>query len=478
MKVAIIHYHLEPGGVTRVIENTLEAFASSDYAIETVVLTGRKYTGDRIQEYRVVEGLDYATSNQAVDPRLLLERIKDAARSSLGSPPDLWHFHNHSLGKNPSLTKATAKLAQDGERILLHPHDFAEDGRPSNFKALEKVYQNAYPAGSKISYAALNNRDRLFLEKLLCETNSKVHLLANPIQENEPSIIRQGIKTSIPANLILYPVRAVRRKNLGELALLSAAHPDKFFANSLGPTNPAFLPQFERWKTFASHHSLPLTYGIGNQVDCSFPELVASAEAIISTSVAEGFGLGFLEPWVFGKSLCGRNLPEITGDFAQQGVLLDNLYNRIELNLDLIEDSKTLHTRIEDCLINFFHDYGEELPEGAVQEGFDSIVRDNLVDFGRLDEKLQEELISAVLSSPQVKESIRKQSSIECLANIIVEENAKAVQNNFSMHAYGKKLFEIYQSLLSAPEEKSRFANGRKLLKKFLSPARINLLRA
>jgi hypothetical protein len=478
MKVAIIHYHLEPGGVTRVIENTLEAFASSEYDIETVVLTGREYAGDHIQEYRVVEGLDYATSNQAVDSRLLVERMKDAARSSLGSPPDIWHFHNHSLGKNPSLTKATAKLAQEGERILLHPHDFAEDGRPSNFKALEKVYQNAYPASPKISYAALNNRDRLFLEKLLYETNSEVHLLANPIQENEPSMIGKSVKTSIPSNLILYPVRAVRRKNLGELALLSAAHPDKFFANSLGPTNPAFLPQFERWKTFASNLSLPLTYGIGNQVDCSFPELVASAEAIITTSVAEGFGLGFLEPWVFGKSLCGRNLPEVTGDFARHGVLLDNLYNRIELNLDLLEDSKSLHARIEDCLVNFFNDYGEELPAGAAQEAFNSIVRNNLVDFGRLDEPLQEELISAVLKSSEVKESIREQSTIECLPKTVVEENAQAVLDNFSMPAYGKKLVEIYQSLLSAPEENARFANGRKLLEQFLSPARINLLRA
>ena len=65
------------------------------------------------------------------------------------------------------------------------------------------------------------------------------------------------------------------------------------------------------------------------------------AQAIVSTSVAEGFGLGFLEPWVFGKSLCGRNLPEITGDFSQHGVRLDNLYDRLELNLDLLKDSST-----------------------------------------------------------------------------------------------------------------------------------------
>ena len=99
MKVAIVHYHLEPGGVTRVIENTLEALASSEHDVETVVLTGRKYAGDRIRKHQVVDGLDYATPNHAVDPGLLMERMKDAARNSLGGAPDLWHVHNHSLGK-------------------------------------------------------------------------------------------------------------------------------------------------------------------------------------------------------------------------------------------------------------------------------------------------------------------------------------------------------------------------------------------
>ncbi|MEK9633607.1 MAG: hypothetical protein VW622_07190, partial [Opitutae bacterium] len=164
MKVAIVHYHLEPGGVTRVIENTLEALTASGHDVETVVLTGRKYAGDRIPNTQLTEGLDYATPEQTISPELLVERMKECAQSSLGGMPDLWHIHNHSLGKNPSLTKACALLAQKGEFMLLHPHDFAEDGRADNFKALNQVYEYAYPACARIRYAALNNRDRLFLD--------------------------------------------------------------------------------------------------------------------------------------------------------------------------------------------------------------------------------------------------------------------------------------------------------------------------
>ena len=99
MKVAIVHYHLEPGGVTRVIENTLEALNSTGHDIETVVLTGRKYAGDRIPNSQLIEGLDYAAPGQAISPELLMERMKECAKSSLGGLPDLWHIHNHSLGK-------------------------------------------------------------------------------------------------------------------------------------------------------------------------------------------------------------------------------------------------------------------------------------------------------------------------------------------------------------------------------------------
>ena len=89
-------------------------------------------------------------------------------------------------------------------------------------------------------------------------------------------------------------------------------------------------------------------------------------------------------------------------------------------------------------MTDFFNDYGEELPPGASREAYDSVVINNLVDFGRLDEPLQEELISAILESKDAKESIRAQSSIESLSTDRIERNARAVQENFSIVVVGK----------------------------------------
>ena len=479
MKIAIVHYHLQPGGVTRVIENTLQAWVENGIEIEAVALSGRPYPGEQLSNTRVIEGLDYASANEAIDPKILFTRLKEAAREALGQTPDLWHIHNHSLGKNPSLTEAVALLAESGEKILLHPHDFAEDGRPGNYLSLREIYSRAYPTGSHIHYAALNQRDRGFLAHMLNDCPSPVHLLANAVPPSPSLPTLKGDSIShLPENLFLYPVRAVRRKNLGELALLASAHPDFHFANSLGPTNPAFNPIFEEWKQFGNELGLPLTYGLGEQSNASFPEMVGHAQSIITVSVAEGFGLGFLEPWTFGKSLCGRNLPDITSDFAELGVSLHNLYDRLPIPLDCISSISSLRQTIQDALEQFYSSYQEELPADGTEIAYQSMLEENMIDFGRLDEINQQAIIRSIANSADLQKNIQKACGLQILDEQVIDTNRKAVTEQFSLSSYAKKTFNIYQSILGTEDiPKCGYANGQKLLDQFLSPNRLNLLR-
>jgi hypothetical protein len=479
MKIAIVHYHLQPGGVTRVIENTLQAWEENGTEIEAVALSGRAYPGDRLPDTRVVQGLDYTSPRDAVDPRVLTERLRASAKDALGQTPDLWHIHNHSLGKNPSLTAAVSLLAESGERILLHPHDFAEDGRPGNYLSLSEVYQRAYPTGPTIHYAALNQRDRGFLAHMLKDSSSRVHLLANAVPPSTPFSESQEEKIlDLPENLLLYPVRAVRRKNLGELALLASSHQDFHFANSLGPTNPEFTPVFEDWKQFGKELGLPLTYGLGEHTDASFPEMVGHAQSILSVSVAEGFGLGFLEPWTFGKGLCGRNLPDITSDFAELGVSLANLYDRLPIPLDCIPSVSQVRATIQSALAQFYLDYQEELPEDGTEIAFQSMVENDCIDFGRLDERNQRGIIRSVAQSPELQQGIQKHSGLEVLSGEIIDRNRQAVTEQFSLSSYAERTLNIYQELLATDNgTQCHFANGQLLLDQYLSPTRLNLLR-
>ena len=479
MKIAIVHYHLQPGGVTRVIENTIQAWNENGNDIQAVTISGRPYPGNQLPSTRVVEGLDYASPEDPIDPQVLVNRLKESAKDALGHSPDLWHIHNHSLGKNPYLTAAVALLAESGERILLHPHDFAEDGRPGNYLSLSEVYQRAYPTGPNIHYAALNQRDSGFLAHMLQDSPSPVHLLANAVPPSTPFSAPQGGNTfNLPENLLLYPVRAVRRKNLGELALLASSHPYFHFANSLGPTNPEFTPIFEDWKQFGKELDLPLTYGLGEHTDASFPEMVGHAQSILSVSVAEGFGLGFLEPWTFGKGLCGRNLPEITSDFAELGVSLTNLYDRLPIPLDCIPSVPQLKKIIQSALEQFYHSYQQDLPVNGTETAFQSMVKKDSIDFGRMDEPNQQEIIRVICQSPDLQKEIQRFAGLEVLNKEIIDSNRQAVTEKFSLTSYADRTLKIYQELLDTEDTTGcQFANGQILLDQYLSPTRFNLLR-
>ena len=477
MKVAIVHYHLEPGGVTRVIENTLDSFAEYLPENQFVVLSGKPYSGQKIQNTQVVDGLGYSSPSASISAQVLKERMVTAAEIGLGKKPDIWHIHNHSLGKNPSLTEAVALLAEEGHPILLQPHDFAEDGRPSNFKTLSQVYSRSYPSSQNIHYATLNHRDCTFVKKLFAQSATQVHLLANSISIPPDNGTEKITTSHLPENLYLYPVRAVRRKNLGELALIAASHPEKHFANSLGPTNPAFGKIFEKWISFTRTQNLPISFAIGEKVNVSFQEMMNHAEGIISTSIAEGFGLGFLEPWMYEKFLCGRNIPEITQDFSNLGINLEYLYNRIDIDLKHLSSSELLKPKINSALIKYFFDYGKKLPEHATELAYRNIVQETGVDFGRLDESFQEEIICSVLNSKVSQVSIQKQVRLGRIDQKVIQENKKSVLDNFGQESYAKKVNRIYDSLLISACGNVEYANGEDLLDSFLSPSRLNLLR-
>ena len=121
MTLAIVHYHLRTGGVTSVILRTSRALTEA--GIRHVILVGESpeetHAGIPIH---VIPELGYRKTPADVP---LAPLLRSAAEVAFGGPPDLWHFHNHSLGKNPSIPAAVADLAASGERLRLQVHDLA-----------------------------------------------------------------------------------------------------------------------------------------------------------------------------------------------------------------------------------------------------------------------------------------------------------------------------------------------------------------
>jgi hypothetical protein len=332
------------------------------------------------------DGRSAYASGDAEDPRI--NAIVSAVQSSLGPPAAdaVIHVHNPTIRKNSAFLKALSELAAKGYALVLHVHDLAEDWRPD-------VYCSGdYPQPA--TWACINQRD---VRNLKAAGAQQVFFLPNAafadtaVQETKgPDDGDAGGEPSA-GNLILYPVRGIRRKNLGEAVLLSLYLPAGLVLGlTLPPNNPRDLPYYNGWKAAAGAFSAPVRFELG--LSAAFDELYRQARAVVSTSVKEGFGLSFLEPLSRGKAVLGRRLPAVIEDFEENGLRFPGLYPQLTVPEGLY-DQATFQHRVEQAVQSAAVSYGLDGNELA------SSIAAGLAgnpDFGRLDETAQAETLSRV----------------------------------------------------------------------------------
>lgn len=468
MRVVVIHYHLRRGGVTRVIETAFEALREHD--VDLLILTGEAPAEANLPPecVAVVPGLGYRDEFDPDTARSLKQEVETTARNHWGAEPDLWHIHNHSLAKNLEVPWMIARWAEEGRRLLLQPHDFAEDGRPANYLKLRDQTRELYPVGPGVLYGLLNSRDRNLLNRAGVSEEQTVPL---------PNAVRGFASGHDPINpndfgaerLILYPSRSIRRKNLGEVLLHSAVADDGTkFGCTLAPENPTALPVYERWTGLAKEWQLPVEFNLGPRSGASLESLLAGSETVITTSVAEGFGLAFLEPWLADRPLVGRNLPDITGDFTQLGLDLSALYESIPTPVDWVGEAE-LQAALTREMTAYFRSYRRSLSPVTISG--------RTIDFGRLDEALQEKVLARVARDAEAREQIRDLNALRPDGPDKIAENRKTAEQNFGVADYGRRLYGYYQQLFAAPDESVDWLDPDRLLDVFLDPARFNLLR-
>ena len=476
-RVAIVHYHYRPGGVTNVIQRTVEALQPLNIA--ATVLFGRQPT-QPIDNISVccLEGLDYDEKDSG-SPDNLTEKMKTAAEAALGGAPDIWHIHNHALGKNMMLPAAVAKLAREGQRILLQIHDFAEDGRPANYKRLRAAFGHGgplqttplYPLADHVHYAVLNRRDQSWLCSIGAELRH-VHWLPNSVPpeiNNAKPHSQSGVKKWI------YPTRAIRRKNIGEFLLWATlAKNDEQFAVTLAPTNPNDCAIYERWKTLAAEWKLPVEFEVGLRANSA--PWWQQGNGVVTTSVAEGFGLAFLEPWMAGIPLVGRDLPDITCDLKSVGMDLSMLYSRLAVPLKWL-DATRLKDQVSTRLSETWSAYGRKPPPDATEQAWQAAVKGDTIDFGRLDEGTQETVIGLLREDATRIDAVQPSClSIEN-SRRAVDKNSACVQRQFNPQLYGDRLSAVYQDLLGSTVGIVKALPMDALLDQALNPGRFNLLR-
>lgn len=504
MNVIFIHYHLNRGGVTQVLAHHLRAILQLDSAERpkrlAVVFGGRS---DGILEPLIADhpdlpvelanlpALDYDAEIPS-DAVPLIEALPGWLQSQGYQPEEtILHVHNHSLGKNAALRSTLHRLANEGYRLLLHIHDFAEDYRPTNYRALrdslgEESFGSTYPQATQIHYAVLNRRDRSILSSA-GTPEERLHWLPNPAPSFTnlpgPAEARRALEQQFPqlagGEFWLYPVRGIRRKNLGEPLLWSVVASNLHVGFTLPPTNPVEIPHYTKWKQFAADLNLPCLFELGLHEQLGFQQLLAAADAILTTSVAEGFGLVFLEAFLAGKQLVGRDLPEITSDFKQAGLKFPFLSPTVRIPSAWFGRDAILQA-LRAVEVKLCRDY--ELPTDEQTEAqLTALCQTEAIDFSHLSSELQRSTIQHVTQDPKKRAELlhlnpaMEQAFYRKESEGAVQANANLIQQHYTLLQTGLRLREIYQQLLeiSHPLPSEPLAHAELIRKAFLSPQRL-----
>lgn len=439
MKIAFIHYHLKTGGVTTVLSRQIKAIFHS---CETLILTGSPSSLTDIPcETVFIPGLGYDNTNQSQpEPKTVARSVIAAIRLKWKNGCDVLHVHNPTLAKNKNFLKILKLLQKSGIKLFLQIHDFAEDGRPFSYFPDEYV--------SNCHYGVINSRDyRILLQSGLKAEG--VHRIFNTVK---PIVLDSG--KSGHTNRILYPVRAIRRKNVGEAILLSCFFKqDDFLTITLPPNSPADIKSYKGWKTFVKENHLKIEFEAGIHHD--FKNLVCSSKYLITTSIMEGFGFSFLEPWTADKLLWGRYLPDICHDFKKNGLLLDHLYPRLIVPLKG-DDKKRLYKKFMSAMSKNSLIFNIPIDQDTVKSSFKKMTSNQTIDFGLLDEHFQKKFIYRIIFEEQEKKLFTRLNPF--LAHpgkvrdekSLVKNNKNVVLKHYNKTGYQKRLLEIYRIVSSS----------------------------
>ncbi len=413
----IFHYHFLPGGVTDVVTSAVIAYMrKSIYINRVTIVSGRTANTEKLlskirksipdekkdsvhfEHMPSIDYLENLSQNESA------ETVAAALLNRYKSKDNVWWIHNYHLGKNPYFTKALLGiLKNNNQKMVLHIHDFPECSRYSLLNRLrENIREDLYPINKNVHYAVINNRDYNYLRNAGIQ-EELISLLENPIS---PVIFKEDAQRKTLSTLsgelsssfsswkeeepyMLYPVRAIRRKNIAEAAIIAVLS-DRNLIVTLPGESDAEKKYSDKCLEIFKRGLVPGMFGIGFAIEnhnISFQELISSSSLILSTSVQEGFGYLFLNSMNWGKPLFARDL-DILESFKES---FENypayFYDKIKVPLNESDKTDLLHfykEKIESSPIRV-----EKRDKERLNRSFSKILKEEYIDFSYLSLDMQ-----------------------------------------------------------------------------------------
>lgn len=368
-QLVVAHYHLRPGGVRRVIETALPALAATGEFAGITLATGEAPEDAWLTRVRGATGgvpvhlavqRDFLYWSELVPVHGGFHAQLDRAATDLlarcgGEDAVLW-AHNIALGRNAPFASAWSRaVAATGATFLLHHHDFFFDNRwirwpemkAAGISSIRAAADAVFPNGPRTAHLAINRSDHRLLASAF---GPRALWLPNPV--TAPRHAADGerearswlaARTGSDAPYWLLPCRLLRRKNMAEaLLLVRWLRPGARLVTTGGPTSADEEPYAARLRAAANKHRWPLHLAVlAGQSDAPpVSALIAGAEAVVLTSLQEGFGLPYLEAAAAGRPLVARALSNVLPDLLGLGLTAPTVYREVMAPRDLFDGKR------------------------------------------------------------------------------------------------------------------------------------------
>lgn len=349
--LAVVHYHWRPGGVRRVIETALPALArtgrfhrvtlAGGEAPEAVWLASlRAAMGSVPLDVEVFPSFAYRTTSSHSLPR---EEVWNDCRGWLareGGDVVIW-AHNLALGRNAALAAALGTAAKEsGALFLSHHHDFLFDNRWGHWASLRAdglgdlaaVAEAFFPSGPRIAHLCPSSADHSLLARGF--GTRAVHL-PNPVvvprvRTGEKEAAREFLSERCGPDTAcwLMPCRLMRRKNIAEAVLLARWHaPGTAVVTTGGPSSAEEQSYATHLVDVAKRDRWPLRLSVlqGDAAAPSVAALMACADAVVSTSLREGFGLTAYEAAAAERPVLARATADLDVSAPQGATVYEDI---------------------------------------------------------------------------------------------------------------------------------------------------------
>lgn len=324
-----------------------------DTVLEKILKSLPLETRGRIETV-VMKSIDYLEN---LDDSVSQDSIREELQNRFADDNNIWWIHNYHLGKNPFFTGALLDISEStAQSMVFHIHDFPECSRYPLFKRLkDHLNRDLYTYSNNVRYAVINSRDYNNLLKAGI-SEKRLFLLENPLNTSDEKLIPSDqtedklfkyFNKSFPrwnekSGYMLYPVRAIRRKNIAEAALI-ALLTDHNLIVTLPGVSTTEKEYSDKCRTLFTEGLVPGMFGIGREIEkagVSFKELIASSKIILSSSVQEGFGYLFLNSINWGKPLIARDLDMLDSFRPVFNNYESFFYSSLKIPVKLIDRNK------------------------------------------------------------------------------------------------------------------------------------------